>query len=170
MRFRSNAFFTFSESKLMNFILNEERQTEELGAKLQAVVCPGSVIYLQGNLGAGKTTLVRGFLRAAGWEDAVKSPTYTLVEPYQLGNSDYFHFDLYRLKNEEELSFIGIRDYFYSGSICIIEWAERAPSFLAPADIVVILNYKDNGRDASIEAKTKLGKACLKLLEEEKDA
>ncbi len=127
--------------------------TEALGARLARTVPAGSVIFLQGDLGAGKTTLVRGFLRARGYRGAVKSPTYTLVEPYPLDDGiTVHHLDLYRLGDPEELEWIGLRDLFSEDSICLIEWPERGAGSLPQPDMVVRLEIEGNSRRASITA------------------
>jgi tRNA threonylcarbamoyladenosine biosynthesis protein TsaE len=97
----------------------------------------------------GKTTLVRGFLRAAGFTGAVKSPTFTLVEEYSLDERKIFHFDLYRLNDPEELEWMGIRDYFIPNSLCFIEWAERGAGFLPIPDAIISLTVQDLGRNIS---------------------
>lgn len=135
---------------------------EALGARLARSVEAGARIYLSGDLGAGKTTLVRGFLHALGHRGRVKSPTYTLVEPYQLeGGRDAYHFDLYRLSDPEELEFLGARDYFSGLGICLVEWPERAAGFLPPADISLDIKYKESGRRVEISAHTDLGRRML---------
>ena len=106
-----------------------------LGAELARSCKPGSIIYLSGELGTGKTTLTRGFLRELGYQGVVKSPTYALVETYQFAKSTVYHFDLYRLTNPSELEFIWIHDYFTPDSICLIEWPERGGEFLPPASL-----------------------------------
>lgn len=127
--------------------------------------CPqGMVIFLQGDLGTGKTTFVRGFLRAMGYEGVVKSPTYTLVEPYLIDNKRIFHFDLYRLGDPDELEYAGGRDYFDAQSICLLEWPEKAAGFLPEADLVLKLAYEDEGRSLEISAETPAGKNLLRAI------
>lgn len=111
---------------------------------------PGQVVYLQGELGAGKTTFVQGLLKAWGFEGSVRSPTYTLVEPYPLSNFTVFHFDFYRLKNSAELAFIGIREYFTSNSIAFIEWPERAEGEIPKADWLLQFSYEGDGRKLEV--------------------
>lgn len=124
--------------------------------------CKGeALIFLQGTLGMGKTTLTRGILQAYGYTGAVKSPTYTLVEPYQLAEAQVFHFDLYRLADPEELEYIGIRDYFASPALSVIEWPDKGAGILPQPDIELTLVKKDAGRQASLVAKTQLGAAIL---------
>ena len=115
---------------------------EEIGRQLGQSCPQGSRLYLQGDLGAGKTTLVRGFLRAKGYQGKVKSPTYTLVEPYELQGVNIFHFDLYRLNSAEELEGIGFRDYFDGESISLVEWPEKAESLLEKARSKHYYQYK----------------------------
>lgn len=123
---------------------------EALGARLAAQY-PTGTIYLQGELGAGKTTLVRGWLRALGRQGAVKSPTYTLIEPYELGGRHVYHFDLYRLTDPHELENIGARDYFRPDTLCLIEWPERASSFLPLPNLTIHISHHGAQRLAQIE-------------------
>ena len=132
-----------------------------LGGRLGAACEPGLVVFLQGDLGTGKTTFSRGFIRALGHTGAVKSPTYTLVEPYQLGALAVFHFDLYRLGDPEELEFMGIRDYFGDLSVCLVEWPERGLGALPAGDIVINLRREGQGRRLSYVAATELGSRVL---------
>jgi tRNA threonylcarbamoyladenosine biosynthesis protein TsaE len=133
----------------MNKYLNNTEATEQYGAALWTLLPEQGVIFLQGDLGVGKTTLVRGFLRAAGFTGAVKSPTFTLVEEYSLDERKIFHFDLYRLNDPEELEWMGIRDYFIPNSLCFIEWAERGAGFLPIPDAIISLTVQDLGRNIS---------------------
>lgn len=141
--------------------LADQAATEALGAALSACVRPGSLICLQGDLGAGKTTLVRGFLRAQGHQGGVKSPTYTLVEPYTLAGRNVFHFDLYRLGDPEELEFMGARDYFAGEDICLVEWPEKAGRWLPTADVRVQLDYENSGRHAELHMQSEALRECL---------
>lgn len=131
-------------------LLVDEAATLALGAQLARKIAGGSVIFLHGNLGAGKTTLVRGYLQALGHEGPVKSPTFTLVEEYLLGGLRIFHFDLYRLSDPEELEWMGIRDYFSNDSIAFLEWPERGSGFLPAADFEVTLIYDGASRIAEL--------------------
>jgi tRNA threonylcarbamoyladenosine biosynthesis protein TsaE len=135
----------------MNKYLPSTEATEQFGAALWTILPEKGVIFLQGELGAGKTTLVRGFLRAASFTGAVKSPTFTLVEEYTLNERKIFHFDLYRLSDPEELEWIGIRDYFSQNSLCFIEWAERGKGFLPVPDAIISLTVQDLGRNITFE-------------------
>ncbi|AUM13633.1 tRNA (adenosine(37)-N6)-threonylcarbamoyltransferase complex ATPase subunit type 1 TsaE [Ketobacter alkanivorans] len=143
------------------FSLSDESATLKLGQQLAVQLRAGGVLYLQGDLGAGKTTLSRGIIQSLGHSGAVKSPTYTLVEPYELPGLRVFHFDLYRLADPEELEFIGIRDYFDPGTVCIIEWPDRGGDMIPPPDLVLRLEKQGNGRLASLVANSAAGQTML---------
>ena len=131
--------------------LADEAAMEAFGARLAAVLPPGTRIHLQGDLGAGKTTLVRGFLRGLGHAGKVKSPTYTLIEPYDVAGRRVFHLDLYRLSDPEELEFLGIRDLFEPGATSLIEWPERGAGVLPPADLLIRIAHRPAGRRIWLE-------------------
>jgi len=137
---------------------------EALGERLARLSPTSMVIYLSGELGAGKTTLTRGFLRGLGYEGAVKSPTYTLVEPYELAEQTIYHFDLYRLTDPEELEYLGVRDYFAAPGICLIEWPGRAHGFLHPPDLTIGFAYSDDGREVNFTISTDAGKSLIQQL------
>ena len=132
-------------------ILSNEQEMINFAAELAATLSSGNTVFLQGDLGAGKTTIVRGILRYFGHKGAVKSPTYTLVEPYSLNDRELYHFDLYRLGDPEELEYMGGRDYFDSSAICLVEWPEKADGFLPKPDINLLISYHPNGREVLIE-------------------
>ena len=138
--------------------------TAQLGETLAAGAGPGRVLHLQGDLGAGKTTLVRGLLRALGHAGRVKSPTYTLVEPYTLSSLHLYHFDLFRLKDRSEWLSAGFREYFNAQSMCVVEWPERAEDLLAPPDVEVRLEFAGEARRATLESHSDSGKAWLSAL------
>lgn len=139
--------------------------TERLGAQLAAAVTP-AVVYLHGDLGAGKTTLVRGFIHALGYEGKVRSPTYTLVEPYACKPCTVFHLDLYRLADAEELEWLGLRDMLDESSLLLIEWPERGEDLLPAADLTITIEYSGDGRVAHLEPATLAGKQLLAGLED----
>ncbi len=159
---------------MKNFTLNldDEAATLACGARFAQVLLPGLNVYLQGDLGAGKTTFVRGVLHGLGHVGKVKSPTYHLVEPYQIAIDKVFkytlyHFDLYRFTDDEEWEAAGFREYFNPHSICMIEWPEKAAQVLPAADIHVQLSLYNTGRDnigrqIKFSAGTVLGSTCLK--------
>ena len=119
--------------------LPDEAATVALGAAFARVLAPGLQIWLQGNLGTGKTTLTRGLLRGLGHEGKVKSPTYTLIEPYVVSSLNLYHFDFYRLNQPEEYLDAGLDDYFSGTGVCLVEWPDQAAPYLPPADIHIEL-------------------------------
>ncbi|ABI37674.1 MULTISPECIES: tRNA (adenosine(37)-N6)-threonylcarbamoyltransferase complex ATPase subunit type 1 TsaE [Shewanella] len=145
----------------LTFQLNNEDETIAVGQKLARHIQAPLTLYLTGDLGAGKTTLSRGLIQGLGHKGAVKSPTYTLVEPYELDGVEVYHFDLYRLNDPEELEFMGIRDYFTDSSLCIVEWPDKGHGLLPDADIHLHLNYVNQGREIQIRALTESGKKLL---------
>ena len=145
----------------LNLHLADETAQLALAATI-ARQCPeGAVIFLHGDLGTGKTTFVRGFLQALGHQGVVKSPTYTLVEPYLIEGKHIYHFDLYRLADPDELEYAGGRDYFNDQAICLLEWPEKAEGYLPQADLILHLSYRDSGRDVVIESGSDLGESLL---------
>ena len=166
-------------------IINEDAMLE-LGAKLACLASPGLIIYLEGDLGAGKTTLVRGFIRAFDYYGAVKSPTFTIVEPYSLDYSKLtnynsledraklnahdkkylkiYHFDLYRLEDPEELEYMGIRDYLDGQAVALIEWPKKGLGILPEADLIIEINYYKNYRQLEFTSQSEKGKKLLSLL------
>lgn len=138
--------------------------TARLGAALAAGVLPGRVLHLSGELGSGKTTLVRGLLRALGIRGAVKSPTYAWVEPYRISSLDLYHFDFYRFEKKTEWLSSGLREYFRPDAVCIVEWPERAGSLLSPPDLAIQLRYEGDARQAAVEAPSAEGEAWLASL------
>ena len=154
------------------FALADEDATARLGQALAravqgcapAVARRGLVVALSGDLGAGKTSVVRAMLWALGVTGAVRSPTFTLVEPYVVSSLNFYHFDFYRLADPEEFSFAGFRDMFGPASVCLVEWPEKAAGSLPVADLRIALRVVDQGRLASLTAATELGEACLQRI------
>ena len=145
-----------------SFFLADESATVALAQRLAARLKPGMVIYLHGDLGAGKTTLVRGVLNTLGYSGRVKSPTYTLVEPYNAAGLEFRHFDLYRLRDQEEWEAAGFRDEFDGHSIFLIEWPEKALGFIPQADVEIVFEILPHGRNIEIGGNTPTGRECLK--------
>lgn len=130
--------------------IKDEAAMMAFGGKLADDLTDSGIVLLKGDLGVGKTTLVRGLLRHLGHKGIVKSPTYTLVEPYELQGRQVYHFDLYRLGDPEELEYMGGRDYWESGSLCLIEWPEQAKGYLPEANLILEISYQGTGRSISI--------------------
>lgn len=162
---------TSCQSKAISVTLPDEAATVDFGAALGRAAQRGGIVFLEGTLGAGKTTMCRGTLRAFGHEGAVKSPTYTLVEAYEFGERRVYHFDLYRLGDPEELEYMGIRDYFVPGNLCLIEWPQRGAGVLpAPdLDVKVLLSAATGAmnREVTANARTELGCGIMNSLREE---
>lgn len=148
--------------------LNDEAGTAALGAALARALEPGISIYLHGDLGAGKTALTRALLHAAGHAGHVKSPTYTLAEPYSVmigGRAvEAIHFDLYRMASPEEFLDAGFREYFNHQTICIVEWPEKAGAVLPTPDINIFLTVSGEGRDVELQGLSDQGSQCLDRL------
>lgn len=148
--------------------LPDESATQALGAALARALGPGLVIYLHGDLGAGKTALTRALLHAAGHKGAVKSPTYTLSEPYRIEldgqKVNLIHYDLYRMSSPEEFLDAGFREDFDGNNICIVEWPEKGEPVLPPPDVKVLLKVSGLGREVELQALSDLGLLCLERL------
>ena len=144
--------------------LPNELASEKMAAQIAACLESPVVITFSGDIGSGKTTLIRAMLRCLGVTSAIKSPTFSLVESYQGESKLIHHFDLYRIHDEAELDYIGFRDYFGDNSICCIEWPERAASYLPWADVGITLSLKGAGREMQIHALSPTGSAVLSCL------
>jgi tRNA threonylcarbamoyladenosine biosynthesis protein TsaE len=147
-----------------SLFLADESATLSFGNALAHVIEPGLFIALSGNLGSGKTTLVRGILRGLGYQGIVKSPTYTLVELYNLFRLNFYHFDFYRFNDPQEWLEAGFRDHFEPRNVCVVEWPERVGDLLPLPDLKISLIEEAGGRRARIAAETEHGKRCLEHL------
>ena len=145
--------------------LATESDTTAFGAQLAPLMQGGMVICLSGELGAGKTTLVRGLLRAMGISGRVKSPTYTLVEPYVVSKLYLYHFDFYRFSRSDEWVDAGFREYFNRDSVCLVEWPEKAGGQLPAPDLGIVMEVNGNGRRITVSADTEAGENCLARLQ-----
>ncbi|WP_218353876.1 tRNA (adenosine(37)-N6)-threonylcarbamoyltransferase complex ATPase subunit type 1 TsaE [Alteromonas lipotrueiana] len=162
-----------SQTPLKVSISNEQQTCElaqQLAVQARSFAQPGLVIYLEGDLGAGKTTFSRYFIQALGHSGNVKSPTYTLVEPYELEGLDVYHFDLYRLGDPEELEFMGIRDYFAKNTLCVIEWPGQGEGWLSPADLHISIELHRENRLFILHGESLAGKALINKLNQPQDS
>ena len=150
-------------SEVTLYLADEEAMTA-FGARIAKTTEGHGLIFLEGDLGAGKTTLSRGIIRGLGHEGAVKSPTFTLVEPYEIGDIRAFHFDLYRLVDPEELEYLGIRDYFEDDALCLIEWPRKGSGFLPKPDLTITISPQDSGRSLKILSQGSRGEAWCAAL------
>ncbi|MFH2135079.1 MAG: tRNA (adenosine(37)-N6)-threonylcarbamoyltransferase complex ATPase subunit type 1 TsaE [Pseudomonadota bacterium] len=152
------------ESNHSPIALPNEEATAAFARRLAHALHPGLVIYLRGDLGAGKTTLIRFLLQALGYQGRVKSPTYTLVEHYEVRGLHLRHFDLYRFRDADEWEEAGFRDEFDAQNICLVEWPDQATGLLPDADISLTFEILQDGREIFLHAYTEAGKKCLNAL------
>jgi tRNA threonylcarbamoyladenosine biosynthesis protein TsaE len=138
--------------------------TMRLGEALAAGATAGRVLFISGDLGAGKTTLVRGLLRGLGHAGRAKSPTYALVEPYSFSSLDLYHFDFYRFKDRSEWLNSGFREHFNPASVCVVEWPEKAGDLLSPPDLHIALDFDGEARRARLESRSPAGESWLASL------
>ncbi|MCG7946525.1 MAG: tRNA (adenosine(37)-N6)-threonylcarbamoyltransferase complex ATPase subunit type 1 TsaE [Candidatus Thiodiazotropha taylori] len=142
-----------------------EAEQEALGRRLALNCRAPCIVYLVGDLGAGKTTLTRGFLRGIGYQGRVKSPTYTLLEPYELGSISCYHFDLYRLADAEELAYLGIQDLLTDDAVMLIEWPEKGQGGLPAADLLVKIEHDGLSRQVTIEGASDRGSEIIQEIQ-----
>ena len=148
----------------VTYVVADAAAMESLGGALARVISGGLTVHLRGDLGAGKTTLVRGLLRGFGHQGSVRSPTYTLIEPYELGARRIYHLDLYRLGGPEELEWLGLRDLLDAEAVVLVEWPQRGEGVLPVADLLVSIEYFGSGRQVSLYAHSQAGERVLRQL------
>jgi tRNA threonylcarbamoyladenosine biosynthesis protein TsaE len=148
----------------LKLLLPDEAGTVALGLELAPLLAPGMVVWLDGDLGSGKTTLVRALLRGLGHVGPVKSPTYTLVEVYVVSSIYWYHFDFYRFNEPEEFDDAGLGEYFRDDAVCLVEWPEKAAGHVPPADLVLVFRFEGDGRELDLLARSEAGQKCLTKL------
>lgn len=153
-----------NNDKIVLLDLVNEEASERFAAQLALCLLPPLIVSFSGEIGTGKTTIIRAMLKNMGIQSAIKSPTFSLVESYFCNNLSMHHFDLYRIHHEDELEYLGFRDYFTGDSICCIEWAEHAGNALPQVDIRFKLSIKGAGREMQITASSVAGKRVLACL------
>lgn len=153
---------------MLELYLHDEAATLQLGRRLAQLIGAVGLIYICGDLGAGKTTFARGFMQGMGYCGRVKSPTYTLIEPYQVAERRVYHCDFYRIGQPQELHFIGIQEYINDQAICLIEWPERGAGVLPQPDLWLRLRVNDQGRQAVLESGSQRGTTWLEQLANDK--
>lgn len=151
----------------LELTIKDEAGMQNFAIILAKAISPGTKIYFSGQLGAGKTTLIRFLLKHLGVNENIKSPTYTLIETYQIGNQFYYHFDFYRIQSPEELRLIGIEEYLTGPAICFVEWPEQAKDVLPQPDISFKITMLETGRRLMIFAKTERGQAIINKISQE---
>ncbi len=149
----------------LSFFLADEDATAAFAVRLAPGITPGMVVHLRGDLGAGKTALVRALLHALGYSGRVKSPSYTLLEQYEAGGLHLRHFDLYRFQNEDEWEAAGFRDEFDGRNVCLVEWPEKAQGLVPQADVEIRFAILAHGRNIEVRANTQTGRKCLSALQ-----
>ncbi|RTL56459.1 MAG: tRNA (adenosine(37)-N6)-threonylcarbamoyltransferase complex ATPase subunit type 1 TsaE [Rhodocyclaceae bacterium] len=153
-----------ADDNRLSLTLPDEAATLALGAALAQVLAIGDLVTLEGDLGAGKTTLVRGLLQGLGYQGKVKSPTYSLVEPHVVSGLNLYHFDFYRLNQPEEYLEAGLDEYFAGQGVCLVEWPDKAAPYLPAPDLRVELAVAGDGRQAWLSAFTERGRRCLSAI------
>lgn len=149
---------------MLRLVARSEQEQEQIGSTLAGQLPASCLIFLEGDLGTGKTTFARGVLRGLGYAGAVKSPTYTLIEPYEINGRWCYHLDLYRLADPDELEFLGIRDLLQGDALLLVEWPEQGGDALPTPDLLVAISYTEAGRLLVLEGKTPLGRALLERI------
>jgi len=156
------------QQSALTLSLPDETATLDLGRELAPLLVPGMVVWLEGELGAGKTTLARALLRALGYTGPVKSPTYTLVEVYVVSSIYWYHFDFYRFNEPTEFEDAGLGEYFRDDSVCLVEWPEKAADHVPQADLALVFRFAgeapEAGRFLDLVARSEAGQKCLSAL------
>lgn len=151
------------EKELKNrcYFFNTAKTLAQFGANWAPSLKSGAVLFLEGPLGAGKTTFVRGLLHGLGWQNKVKSPSFALMESYDIGGLSIFHFDFYRIEGGEGVDHLGLEDCFFPGSICLIEWPEKGPAWLPVPDVSCQLDFHLSGRKMAMSPYTEHGRKAV---------